>query len=151
MKNEEHTVDSAEIARFAKHAESWWDVDGPLKTLHDINPARVEWIERYVTLSGRQVLDIGCGGGVLSEALARKGALVTGLDVEEGALHTAREHAEREKLKIHYVCEPIEQFESPPFDVITCLEMLEHVDNPEVVIHSAARFLKPGGILFYQP
>ncbi len=148
MRNEEQTVDAAEIARFAKHAESWWDIDGPLKTLHDINPARLEWIEQYVTLQGLHVLDIGCGGGVLSEGLAKKGAIVTGLDVEEGALQTARAHAKKEQLDIHYVCEPVECFESPQFDVVTCLEMLEHVDNPERVIHSAARLLKPGGTLF---
>ena len=144
----ENTVDPLEIARFAKHAEHWWDKEGPLKTLHDINPVRLDWIQQFIQLPGLRVLDIGCGGGVLSEGLARAGASVTGLDAEEGAIFTAREHAKLEGLNVEYVCEPIETFEAPLFDAITCLEMLEHVDHPENVIQAAARLVKPGGYLF---
>ncbi|MCH9689905.1 MAG: bifunctional 2-polyprenyl-6-hydroxyphenol methylase/3-demethylubiquinol 3-O-methyltransferase UbiG [Gammaproteobacteria bacterium] len=148
MTTKETTVDPSEIARFATHATRWWDKEGPLKTLHDINPVRLDWIQQCMTLSGARVLDIGCGGGILSEGLAKAGAEVTGLDVEEGAIHTARLHAVNEKLKINYVCEPVEHFDAPLFDAVTCLEMLEHVEHPEAVIQAASRLVKPGGYVF---
>ena len=96
---QENTVDPSEVARFAKHAKHWWDTDGPLKTLHDINPVRLDWIQQFITLPGLKVLDIGCGGGVLCEGLAKKGAEVTGLDVEKGAIHAASQHAKAENIK----------------------------------------------------
>jgi 2-polyprenyl-6-hydroxyphenyl methylase / 3-demethylubiquinone-9 3-methyltransferase len=142
------SIDPLEIERFAAHADKWWDLNGPLKTLHDINPARVDWIQQYVSLSEKTVLDIGCGGGVLSEGLAKAEARVTGLDAEPGAIDTARVHAAAESLDINYVCEPIEQFKAAQFDVVTCLEMLEHVEHPVDVIHAAVARLKPGGYLF---
>lgn len=148
--NTKTTVDPVEVAKFAQHANQWWDLNGPLKTLHDINPVRLEWIQKYVSLSGKRVLDLGCGGGVLSEGLAKAGAIVTGLDVEVDAIKTASLHAENEGLQINYVCQPVEQYEgeSELFDVITCMEMLEHVADPQQVIHHAARLLKPNGLLF---
>lgn len=146
------TEDSTEIARFAQHAKDWWNTSGPLRTLHDINPKRVEWIKQFITPKQLKILDIGCGGGILSEGLAKAGAHVTGLDLEAGALEVARAHAAEEKLDITYVCDTIEDYaenhEAPVFDAITCLEMLEHVPNPALVIASAAKLLKPGGYLF---
>jgi len=142
------TMDPLEIARFAQHAEQWWQPEGAFKTLHDINPARLNWIKQYITPNNLQILDIGCGGGILSEGLARLGAHVTGLDVEEHAINVARAHAKASNISIRYVCEPVEYFNEGPFDAITCLEMLEHVEDPQVVINSAMALLKPGGFLF---
>jgi 2-polyprenyl-6-hydroxyphenyl methylase / 3-demethylubiquinone-9 3-methyltransferase len=142
------TIDEAEVAKFAQHASEWWNTDGPLKTLHDINPARIQFISNYTSIENCAVLDVGCGGGVLSEGMALKAAAVTGLDVEPDAIAAAKHHAKEARLKINYVCELIEDFESKPFDVITCMEMLEHVSDPQLVIHHCARLLKPGGYLF---
>ena len=149
--NNKTTVDPVEVAKFAQHANQWWDSEsGPLKTLHDINPVRLEWIQQFCSLPGKKVLDIGCGGGVLSEGMAKAGAIVIGLDVEVDAIKTATLHAEDEGLSIKYVSEPVEQYvgNSELFDVITCMEMLEHVADPQQVIHHAARLLKPDGLLF---
>ena len=145
------TVDSAEVAKFSQHANEWWDLNGPLKTLHEINPARLDFMQRHVSFSDKSILDIGCGGGILSEAMAKSGGRVTGLDVESEAIASAQKHAETQGLSIQYVCQPIECFRSDEvgiFDVITCMEMLEHVTEPQLVIQHAARLLKPGGVLF---
>ncbi len=148
MTNTASTVDLNEVNKFSQLAEQWWSLTGPLKTLHDINPLRVAWIESHVSLKGLRVLDVGCGGGILSEAMARCGAEVTGLDMAQDALLVARSHAENQDLNINYYAQPIEQFAAEPFDVITCLEMLEHVTNPQEVITHCARLLKPDGYLF---
>lgn len=148
MPETKETTDPLEIARFAQHAKQWWQPDGAFKTLHDINPARLDWISQYIAPKNLKMLDIGCGGGILSEGLAKLGAEVTGLDVEAQALEVARDHAEASNVLIRYVCEPVESFEEGPFDAITCLEMLEHVEDPQLVIDSAVRLLKPGGFLF---
>lgn len=145
--NTKSTVDSLEVAKFAQHANVWWEKEGPLKTLHDINPIRLEYIQKIVTLNDQRILDVGCGGGILSEGMARCGGIVTGLDVEVDAIETARAHALHNQLAIDYVCMPIESFDAKPFSVITCLEMLEHVQEPEMVIKHAARLLAPGGYL----
>lgn len=142
------TVDAVEVAKFAQHATQWWDTEGPLKTLHDINPARLAFIQKYIALANLSVLDVGCGGGVLSEGLASNGAKVTGLDVEPDAIATAKAHAKQNGLQIKYVCKPIEDYEASSFDFITCMEMLEHVSDPQLVIDNCARLLKPGGYLF---
>ncbi|MCR9192625.1 MAG: bifunctional 2-polyprenyl-6-hydroxyphenol methylase/3-demethylubiquinol 3-O-methyltransferase UbiG [Gammaproteobacteria bacterium] len=141
-------IDSDEVAKFSGHAEQWWDMEGPLRTLHDINPARMAYIESQVKLQGQRVLDLGCGGGVLSEGMAKLGAHVTGLDVSPEAITVAKAHAESADLSIDYYCEAIETFNSELFPVITCLEMLEHVPDPAVVLEHAARLLMPGGYLF---
>jgi 2-polyprenyl-6-hydroxyphenyl methylase/3-demethylubiquinone-9 3-methyltransferase len=146
--NKKTTVDDVEVAKFSQHASAWWEQDGPLKTLHDINPARLHFVTKHVSLSGLSVLDIGCGGGIFSEALARQGARVTGLDVEADALVTARAHAKESNLDIRYVCQPVEVFDAEPFDCITCMELLEHVADPELILQHAHRLLKPGGYLF---
>lgn len=142
------TVDPSELAKFAQHANHWWDLEGPLKTLHDINPTRLQFIEERISLSGQRVLDVGCGGGILSEAMSKRGAIVTGLDAEADAIAAARAHATQTALQIEYVCGPIETFEAEAFPIITCMEMLEHVAHPALVVEHAARLLLPCGYLF---
>ncbi len=143
------SVDASEVARFAAHATEWWDTNGPLKTLHDINPVRLAWIRQFVSLKGLQVLDIGSGGGILSEGMAAAGANVIGLDVEKGAVDAARAHAKLSGLDIEYVCQPVEHFQVDKlFDAVTCLEMLEHVENPQMILEAAMRLVKPGGYVF---
>lgn len=142
------TIDPTEVAKFAHHATAWWDQHGPLKTLHDINPPRLDFIQQFTKLTDLRVLDVGCGGGILSEGMASQGAYVTGLDIEPNALNTAREHAIYSGLSIDYIYAPIESYSAEPFDVITCMEMLEHVKEPSIVIRHCARLLKPGGYLF---
>lgn len=145
--NKQSTVDAEEVEKFAQHAAHWWDETGPFKTLHAINPARLEFINQYGNLSQRKVLDVGCGGGILCEAMARLGAKVTGLDVEIAAIEAARTHARSQQLPIKYQFSPVEEF-SGTFEVITCMEMLEHVVDPQRIISHCARLLKPGGKLF---
>ena len=142
------TIDSLEVEKFSRHAADWWDREGPLKTLHDINPARLAFIKKFQSLSQQRILDVGCGGGILSEALVPGQNAVTGLDVEAEAIAVARAHALSSHLSIEYVCSPLESYEAPVFDLITCMEMLEHVPDPDYVIEHCARLLKPGGLLF---
>lgn len=142
------TVDSQEIAKFAQHAAHWWDNKGPLKTLHDINPTRLEFMRNYHDLAQSTVLDVGCGGGILCESMAAQGAQVTGLDVEIDIIEVAKAHAKSSRLTINYSCCPIDEYDAVAFDVVTCMEMLEHVKEPQLVINHCARLLKPGGYLF---
>lgn len=142
------TIDASEVEKFRMHANQWWELNGPLKTLHDINPARLQFIKNGLALTGARVLDVGCGGGILAEALAKEGALVTGLDAESAAIEAAKAHAKQGGLTIDYVCSPIETYDAPLFDAITCMEMLEHVAEPALVIEHCSRLLKPGGYLF---
>ncbi len=140
--------DPIEIAKFADLANSWWDKEGPLKTLHDINPVRVAYIKKMVAqLAKKRILDIGCGGGILAESLAREGAKVTGLDAEENAIQVAHAHAQEENLSIRYLSGLIESFQAKPFPVITCMEMLEHVQDPALILSHAARLLSKEGYL----
>lgn len=142
------SIDPLEIAKFAQHATQWWNKEGPLKTLHDINPARISFIEKYIDLKGQRILDVGCGGGILCEGMADRGAIVTGLDVEIEAIACAQEHAFKQALTINYIYQAIESFDDEPFDSITCMEMLEHVQEPAQIIQHCARLLKEGGYLF---
>ena len=147
-----HNVNAAEIEKFSQHASEWWNEQGPLKTLHQINPTRVQWIAQHVQLAGAKTLDIGCGGGILSEALAREGAVVTALDMAEDSIEIAREHAKISQLTIDYQAVTAEAWaETHPasYDVITCMELLEHVTDPASVIHASAQLLAPGGVVFY--
>jgi 2-polyprenyl-6-hydroxyphenyl methylase/3-demethylubiquinone-9 3-methyltransferase len=148
MKNIKSTIDDQEVHKFAQHAKDWWDIQGPLKTLHDINGIRLEFISSQMNLKDIRVLDVGCGGGVLCEAMARTGAIVTGIDAEREAIMVAQEHARENQLSIDYLCTPIEEFEEKKFNVITCMEMLEHVQNPDLVLEHCKRLLKPKGMLF---
>jgi 2-polyprenyl-6-hydroxyphenyl methylase/3-demethylubiquinone-9 3-methyltransferase len=144
-------VDAAEIAKFAKLASRWWDRNSEFKPLHDINPLRCGFIDGKVNLAGKQVLDIGCGGGILSEAMAQRGAKVTGIDMGEAPLAVARLHLLESKLDIHYEQAPAEAWaqQNPgQYDVVTCLEMLEHVPDPAAIIRACFTLLKPGGDLF---
>lgn len=146
--NNKSTINAEEVNKFSQHATQWWNTEGPLKTLHDINGTRLSFISQHVSLSGTTVMDVGCGGGILCEAMARSGAQVTGIDAEQEAIHTAQEHAKKNHLSIDYLCMPIETYEGKHYDVITCMEMLEHVENPEMVLEHCNRLLKPNGLLF---
>jgi 2-polyprenyl-6-hydroxyphenyl methylase/3-demethylubiquinone-9 3-methyltransferase len=141
-------VDQDEIAKFEKLAARWWDPVSEFKPLHDINPLRVDYIDRLVTLRGKRVLDVGCGGGLLSEAMALRGAGVTGIDMGKAPLNVARLHRHESNLEIDYRQTTAEQLaEEQPggFDVVTCLEMLEHVPDPAAVIAACARLIRKDG------
>ena len=147
-----HNVNAAEIEKFSQHASEWWNEQGPLKTLHQINPTRVQWIAQHAQLAGAKTLDIGCGGGILSEALAREGALVTALDMGEDSIDIAREHAKISQLEIDYqavTAEAWAEVHPESYELITCMELLEHVPDPASVIHASAQLLAPGGMVFY--
>ena len=148
MTTSQSTIDEQELNKFAQHAAFWWDKNGPLKTLHDINTIRLQFITQTVSLSGLKVLDVGCGGGILSEALAKTGATVVGVDAEQTVIDVAKAHAEESGVVVEYQCTAIEEYESPCFDVITCMELLEHVASPALLLQHCHRLLKPGGTLF---
>lgn len=144
-------ADENELAKFSELAHRWWDPESEFKPLHDINPLRLEWIDSHASLSGKTVLDIGCGGGILTESMARKGASVTGIDLSEKALSVARLHLFESNLSVDYQWVSAEEFSTQhpaSFDVVTCMEMLEHVPDPGSVIQACSRLLKPGGHVF---
>jgi len=148
---ERKNVDPAEIARFDAAASRWWDPQGEMRPLHDLNPVRLEYVERAGKLQGRKVLDVGCGGGLLAEAMARKGAAVTGLDLADELLQVARLHALEAGVAVDYVLETAEAHalsHAGEYDVVTCMEMLEHVPDPTAVIAALGRLVKPGGDVF---
>ena len=143
--------DPNEINKFDQLASVWWDEKGPLKTLHDINPLRVDFIEKHCQLNDCKLLDVGCGGGILSESLAIKGANVSAIDLSKQAIEIAKLHALETGVKIQYQKTDIEVFaknHQHQFDVITCMELLEHVPDPKALIEQCQSILKPGGILF---
>jgi len=145
-------VDHAEIAKFEALAHRWWDRESEFKPLHEINPLRVNWIEEHVRLAGKKVLDVGCGGGILSEAMAQRGASVTAIDMGEAPLAVARLHQLESGVEVDYRQCTVETLaaEMPgQFDVVTCLEMLEHVPDPASVIHACHTLVKPGGQVFF--
>jgi 2-polyprenyl-6-hydroxyphenyl methylase / 3-demethylubiquinone-9 3-methyltransferase len=147
-----NNVDTAEIAKFESLAEFWWDRQGALKTLHDINPLRLGYIDSRVSLYGKMVIDVGCGGGILSKAMASKGAQVTGIDMAPAALEIAKRHAIAAGSEITYEQSSAELFlrKNPGrFDVVTCLELLEHVDDPHSVVNACAQLVKPGGHVIF--
>lgn len=145
-------VDQAEIAKFDALASRWWDREGEFKPLHDINPLRLGFIDQHVSLAGKRVLDVGCGGGILSEAMAKRGADVTGIDLGEAPLSVARLHGLESGVEVNYrhaSVETLAEEQAGEFDVVTCLEMLEHVPDPGSVIQACAKLVKPGGHLFF--
>ena len=145
-------ADPAELDKFGELAHRWWDPNSEFKPLHDINPLRLAWIDQAIGLRGKRVLDIGCGGGLLSEGMAVHGAEVTGIDLSEKPLSVARLHLLESGQKVDYRKISAEQMaEEMPgaFDAVTCLEMLEHVPDPASIIESCARLVKPGGQVFF--
>ena len=145
-------VDRAEIAKFEALAERWWDPNSEFRPLHDINPLRLGYIDERVGLAGKQVIDIGCGGGLLAEGMATMGATVTGIDMGEAPLAVARLHAEQSGVQVEYLhstAEAIAGQRPGHYDVVTCLEMLEHVPDPAAVIKACAQLVKPGGQVFF--
>jgi 2-polyprenyl-6-hydroxyphenyl methylase / 3-demethylubiquinone-9 3-methyltransferase len=145
-------VDSRETDKFSALAATWWDPHGPMHTLHSVNPLRTGFIARSCELRGSRVIDIGCGGGVLAESLARLGAQVTGIDLSEQLLGIARSHARGAGLPIDYryiSAEQLAEDEPGTFDIVTCLEVLEHVPRPAELVLASARLLKPGGHAFF--
>jgi 2-polyprenyl-6-hydroxyphenyl methylase/3-demethylubiquinone-9 3-methyltransferase len=152
MTTTRQNVDAAEVAKFDALASRWWDPDGEFRPLHEINPLRLDWIRKHVNLDGCRAIDIGCGGGILTEAMANAGALVTGVDMAEGALGVARLHQIESGAEVDYQQATAEEMASKhagTYDVVTCLEMLEHVPSPPQVVASAAELVKPGGHVFF--
>lgn len=145
-------VDQAEIGKFEAVAARWWDPDGEFKPLHRINPLRLDYIRQRCRIEGSATIDIGCGGGILSESLAAEGAIVTGVDATEGAIEVAKLHLLESGHEVEYQLATAEEYaetHAQQFDVLTCLEMLEHVPDPESVIAACSKLIKPGGDLFF--
>ena len=145
-------VDPNEIRKFEELASRWWDRNSEFKPLHDINPLRADWIASLTPVSGQQVLDVGCGGGILCEALAERGANVTGIDMGDAPLGVAELHALENNLTIEYkkiTAEEIAAERPGQYDVVTCLEMLEHVPDPAAIVQACADLCKPGGHLYF--
>ena len=145
-------VDQEEIHKFSAMASRWWDKEGECKPLHAINPLRMQFIQSHVELDKQTALDVGCGGGILTEALAAAGAKATGIDLAEASLKIAQLHLHESKLAIDYQCITAEDFAAQhpeSIDVLTCMEMLEHVPDPQSIVRSCAALLKPGGHAFF--
>lgn len=145
-------VDPAELQKFADMAHRWWDPNSEFKPLHEINPLRLNFIDKAVGLAGKHVLDVGCGGGILSESMSLKGAQVTGIDLGEKALKVAQLHRLESGANVDYRLIAVEDLarEVPgSFDVVTCMEMLEHVPNPAAVVRACSTLVKPGGAVFF--
>ncbi|WP_048714099.1 bifunctional 2-polyprenyl-6-hydroxyphenol methylase/3-demethylubiquinol 3-O-methyltransferase UbiG [Cardiobacterium hominis] len=140
---------SADIGSFQQHGSAFWDVQGPYRTLHQINPARLQFVERFVDLSGLRVLDVGCGGGILSEALAERGASVLGIDLAESALQAAEAHRAGQAVEYRLESSREVAARGERFDAVTCMEMLEHVADPAAVLRDIHAVLKPGGWAFF--
>ena len=144
--------DAAELNKFSELAHKWWDKTSEFKPLHDINPLRLNYIDNVAGLKGKTVLDVGCGGGILSESMAEKGAKVTGIDLGEKALRVAQLHSLDSGVTVDYqliAVEKLAELQPASFDVVTCLEMLEHVPDPASVVVACAKLVKPGGNVFF--
>ena len=143
--------DQLELEKFTKLADQWWDPNGKFKPLHLINPLRTSYIEKRTSIKGSEILDIGCGGGILSELLSQKGGIVTAIDLADGPLNVAKIRQQKSKLPIDYrkISTTDLVKEGKQYDVITCLEMLEHVPDPSIVVKECAQLCKPGGHLFF--
>ena len=145
-------ADPQELEKFSKLAHRWWDPQGEFRPLHEINPLRLEWIDRAAGLAGKKVLDVGCGGGILAEAMARRGAEVTGIDLGEKGLRVAELHLAVSNLPVKYEMESAENYaarHAGEFDVVTCMELLEHVPEPAGMVAACARLARPGGFVFF--
>ena len=145
-------VDPAELEKFSQLASRWWDPHGEFRPLHEINPLRLEWIESRASLAGKKVLDVGCGGGILAEAMAQRGAHVTGIDLAQKSLRVAQLHLLQSRADVVYEeasPEQLAEHRAGAFDVVTCMEMLEHVPEPASVVAACARLVRPGGQVFF--
>jgi len=147
-----HNVDPKEIAKFEALASRWWDPNSEFKPLHDINPLRLNYIDQRAGLSGKHVIDVGCGGGILAESMAQRGARVSGIDMGEAPLNVAKLHGLESGIDVDYQqvsAEILAEQKPEQFDIVTCMEMLEHVPDPSQTIASCARLVKPGGNIFF--
>ncbi|MGX2040888.1 bifunctional 2-polyprenyl-6-hydroxyphenol methylase/3-demethylubiquinol 3-O-methyltransferase UbiG [Methylocaldum sp. MU1018] len=145
-------VNEHEIRKFGALADRWWDPGGEFKTLHAVNPLRIQFIRSFAELEGKRIVDVGCGGGILSEGLARAGAQVVGIDLAEELLNVAKAHADESGIVVEYRrigAEALAEAEPAGFDIVTCMEMLEHVPDPASVVGACARLVKPGGRVFF--
>ena len=145
-------VDLAELAKFNSLASRWWDTEGEFGALHQINPLRLDWIRQHAKLAGCKAVDIGCGGGILAESMSAAKATVTGIDMADGPLAVARLHQHESGIEVDYresTAEALAAEEPGEYDVVTCLEMLEHVPDPSQVVRSCAELVKPGGHIFF--
>ena len=145
-------ADPLEIQKFSELAHRWWDPTSEFRPLHEINPLRLEWINARVPLAGKKVCDVGCGGGILAESIAKKGATVTGIDLSEKALKVADLHSLESGIKVRYeliAAEELAAREAGHYDVVTCMEMLEHVPDPSAIVQACAKLVKPGGHIFF--
>ncbi len=145
-------ADPAELAKFDQLAHRWWDPQGEFRPLHEINPLRLEWIDRHAPLAGKRVLDVGCGGGLLTEAMAQRGARVTGIDLSDKALRVAELHLQESRLSVTYEKTSVDDFaarHTGEFDVVTCMELLEHVPEPAAMVAACARLVRAGGQVFF--
>ncbi len=145
-------IDLDELEKFSSRAEQWWDNNGEFKTLHHINPVRLRFIRNNISLQNKQVLDVGCGGGILAEAMAKETANVTAIDASSENISIASQHASDNKLEINYRVTTAEAFSennSTKFDLITCMELLEHVPDPSSIINACAKMIKPGGHVMF--
>lgn len=145
-------ADVLELQKFGELAHKWWDKNSEFKPLHEINPLRLNYIDSLTSLSGKRVLDVGCGGGILSESMYFKGADVTGIDLGEKALNVAKLHQLESGAKVSYILTSVEQLalEQPAsFDIVTCMEMLEHVPDPASIVAACSKLVKPGGAVFF--
>ena len=145
-------ADPSEVDKFSQLAHRWWDPSSEFKPLHEINPLRLEWIDNHVKLAGKKVLDVGCGGGILSESMAKRNAAVTGIDLSDKALSVARLHLLESGVSASYrkiSAEELVAEEAGGYDIVTCMEMLEHVPNPASTVAACAALVKPGGHVFF--
>jgi 2-polyprenyl-6-hydroxyphenyl methylase/3-demethylubiquinone-9 3-methyltransferase len=145
-------ADQAELEKFSRLAHRWWDPEGEFRPLHDINPLRLEWIAQHAALDGAAVLDVGCGGGILAEAMAKRGARVSGIDLSEKALRVAELHLHESQLSIDYQQASVEDYaaaHAESFGIVTCMELLEHVPDPASMVAACARLVRPGGQVFF--
>ena len=145
-------ADPLELKKFSDLAHQWWDPTSEFRPLHEINPLRLEWINSRAPLAGKTVIDIGCGGGILAESVARKGAHVTGIDLSEKALKVADLHSLESGVQVRYeliAAEDMAEREAGRFDIVTCMEMLEHVPDPAAIVAACAKLVKPGGKVFF--
>jgi 2-polyprenyl-6-hydroxyphenyl methylase/3-demethylubiquinone-9 3-methyltransferase len=152
MATADQNADPAELAKFGELAHRWWDPHGEFRPLHDLNPLRLGWIDGLAKLAGKRVLDVGCGGGILSESMARLGAKVTGIDLSEKPLRVAQLHLLESEVKVDYLKASAEEHaEANPaaYDIVTCMELLEHVPDPASTVAACAKLAKPGGRVFF--